>query len=168
MTDIKNKNVYTNQTIDPSLVKGCSLAPKSVSLCDLKNAEATAAAAANGISEVVTIGPTVVSLNLPEGATIVDNKSETSQTKKTSASGIKSNTGPKRSSVNKIKIDEFLIGLALANVLAFSIQDFFVLLMYKTVGLKGQSLLSATVLALIALIALYVYLYLVPEGFSIL
>lgn len=90
------------------------------------------------------------------------------RTSTTTNSGISSNTGPKRSTIDKIKIDEFLIGLALANVLAFAIQDFVILLMYKVVGLKGQSLLSATVIAFLALIALYVYLYLAPEGFNVL
>lgn len=96
------------------------------------------------------------------------NNSTDNRTSTTTDSGITSNSGPKRSTIDKIKIDEFLIGLALANVLAFAIQDFVILLMYKVVGLKGQSLLSAAVIALIALIALYVYLYLAPEGFNIL
>lgn len=60
-------------------------------------------------------------------------------------------------------IDELLIGLAFTSLLAFAMQDFVVLLMYKSMGLTGQSLMSATVIAVFTLIILYTYFYLVPE-----
>lgn len=65
--------------------------------------------------------------------------------------------------LNDINIAELLLGVALSGMLSASLLDLIVLFFYKTAGMVGQSLLSAFSIALISLIAMFIYLHNVPK-----
>lgn len=62
-----------------------------------------------------------------------------------------------------LEIEEFMVGLILVNLAAYAIQDFVVLLMYKTFKLVGQSTLSSFIIFFLSMTALFVYMRAVPK-----
>jgi len=69
----------------------------------------------------------------------------------------------KSSGISLLEKEEFLIGILLINVVSFFLQDFLVLLFYKTFNIAGQSTLSAFILFFLAFATLFVYFRAVPK-----
>jgi hypothetical protein len=68
--------------------------------------------------------------------------------------------------LSSLEKEEFLIGILLINVTTYFLQDFLVLLFYKTFGLVGQSTLSSFILFFMAFIAIFIYFRAVPKKVS--
>ena len=64
--------------------------------------------------------------------------------------------------LSDVDISVLLLGMALSGMLSSALLDLTVLFFYKTIGIVGQSLMSAFVVTLISLIAMFVYLHNVP------
>lgn len=68
--------------------------------------------------------------------------------------------------ITDANIAELLLGMALSGMLSSALLDLTVLFFYKTLGLVGQSLMSAFVIAIVSLLLLFVYLHNVPPDIS--
>lgn len=69
----------------------------------------------------------------------------------------------KMATFDQIRADEFMVGVIIVIIVSAAIEKFVFLLFYKTLQFVENSTMSALILSVIAVVALWTYLYTTPQ-----